>query len=625
VNSPLKRIALFSVLYVSAAAVAAFAQPAPIRLHVDATEAARRIYHVELTIPALPGPMDLFYPKWIPGEHAPVGPIADLAGLKISAGGRTLEWKRDNVEMFAFHVNVPPGANSVNVKLDFLATSDAASISSGGSATSELAVLSWNPLILYPRGRAGDDIPIAAELLLPEKWMFGTALPVAKASGNLISFQPVSLTTLIDSPVVAGAHFRRIELTPGASPAHYLEIAADSEESLTVPADLIEKYKRLIKETQAVFGGTHYGEYHFLLALSDQIAHFGLEHHQSSVNQARENYLTDPVSFMVGATLVPHEFVHSWNGKYRRPDGLATRDYEQPMKGDLLWVYEGLTEYYGWVLAVRSGLRTPEQNREFLALDAAMLDNRSGRIWRSLADTAVAAQILYEARSDWESSRRGIDFYDEGMLIWLEADMIIRRLTDGRKSLDDFCRSFYGGASSTPQVKPYTFTDLTTALNAIAPYEWKAFLETRINRTGTIRGPLGGIEQSGYRVIYVDKPSEAERAVERIRQNISMAYSVGLILSADGTIVDVLAEKPAARAGIGPGMRIIAVNGRKFSVDLLRDGIRTAMDSGSLVLQVANGKSETTYNLNYREGEKYPILERTSQAPLLDEVFKPAL
>src|SRR2546425_3492714 len=392
----LRRSSLRIAIVTALISFASSAFAAPIVLRVDATEAPRKIYHAELTIPASPGPMTLFYPKWIPGEHAPTGPITDLAGLRITSGSRTVVWKLDSVELFAFHINVPPGASTIDVKLDFFSTPDAAGFSSAASATSELAILSWNQMVLYPRGLASDDLEVAAQLRLPQDWKFGTALPVARTRGNSVEFKPVSLTTLVDSPVLTGRHFRRIELSPGATPAHYLDVAADSDEALNAPPELVEKYKKLVREAGALFGARHYREYHFLLALSDQIAHFGLEHHESSDDHARENYLTDATSLMVGASLLPHEYVHSWNGKYRRPDGLATRDYEQPMKGDLLWVYEGLTEYLGWVLGARSGLVTPELSRQFLALSTAILDNRLGREWRSLADTAVAAQILYD-------------------------------------------------------------------------------------------------------------------------------------------------------------------------------------------------------------------------------------
>jgi predicted metalloprotease with PDZ domain len=595
----------------------------PVTLRVDASEAARKIYHAQLTIPASPGPLTLFYPKWIPGEHAPTGPITDLTGLRITSGGQTVTWKRDSVEMFAFHINVPRGASSVDVKLDFLSTPDAAGFSSAASATSELAILSWNQMVLYPRGEASDGVEVTAQLRLPDDWKFGTALPVARQNGNTVEFKTVSLTTLVDSPVLAGRHFRRIELTPGAPPAHYLDIAADSDEALNAPDDLVDHYRKLVREARALFGSTHYREYHFLVALSDQIGHFGLEHHESSDDQARENYLTDTVSNVVGATLLPHEYVHSWNGKYRRPEGLATRDYEEPMRGDLLWVYEGLTEYLGWVLAARSGLISPELNRQFLAMTAAVLDNRSGREWRPLADTAVAAQLLYDARTDWESWRRGVDFYDEGMLIWLEVDTIIRKQTQGRKSIEDFCRVFHGGPSGPPQVKPYAFESVAETLNDIAPYDWKSFFETRLNRTGTDRAPLGGIEAGGYQLSYVDDPSEAEKDTEQIRLVTNAAYSIGMRLNADGTIVDVLPEKAAAKAGIGPGMKITAINDRKYSGDTLREEIRNAKNGGPLVLIVANGKSFATHKIDYHEGEKYPVLRRNRQPALMDDILKP--
>src|SRR6266566_2339428 len=527
-------VAIFVVVVPSAFA-------APMTLRVDATEAPRKIYHAELNIPATPGPMTLFYPKWIPGDHAPTGPINDLAGLRISAAGQPLVWKRDSVELFAFHIDVPPGANSVDVRLDFLSPAENGP-NSPVSSTSDLAILTWNQLVLYPRGQASDDLEITAQLRLPEGWKFGTALPVAKTNGSSVEFKTVSLTTLVDSPVLAGRHFRRIDLSPGVAAAHYLDIAADTDDALSAPAEVIDKYRRLVREARALFGATHYIEYHFLLAVSDQIAHFGVEHHASSDDRSRENFLTDPISHLVGATLIPHEFVHSWNGKYRRPEGLATHDFEEPMKGDLLWVYEGLTEYLGWVLAARTGLISPESNRQFLALSAAGLDNRAGRQWRPLADTAIAAQLLYDARSDWESRRRGVDFYDEGLLMWLEADVSIRKQTQGRKSLDDFCRLFYGPPSGPPQVKPYAFEDLIETLNSIALYDWKGFFETRLNRTGTDRAPLGGVEAGGYRLAYVEQPSEAQRATEQIRPGLSVAYSIGLRLDRDGSIVDVLLE-----------------------------------------------------------------------------------
>jgi len=611
---------VFVAVFVAVSAVAA-----PISLHVDATQAPRKIFYAEMTIPATPGPFTLVYPKWIPGEHGPTGPITDLAGLKISAGGRPIEWKRDAVEMYAFHVTVPPGASSLDVKLELLSTPNSEGFSSGASATSELAILSWNQLILYPEGQASDDVEVSAQLRLPADWKFGTALPVSRTdAGNNTEFKTVSLTTLVDSPVLAGRHFRQFELSAGAKPPHYLDVAADSDEALNASPELIEKYRQLIKETLALFGNsTHYREYHFLLALSDQIAHFGLEHHESSDDQAREAFLTDEMVHLSGSSLLPHEFVHSWNGKYRRPQGLATPDFQTPMKGELLWVYEGLTEYLGMVLTARAGLATPGQIRDFIALSSAALDNRSGREWRSLADTAVAAQLLYNARSDWDSERRSTDFYDEGTLLWLEVDTTIRKQSQGKKSIEDFVRVFHGGSSGPPEVKPYTFENLTEVLNGIVPYDWKGFFETRVYKTGTKRAPLGGLESGGYRLAYTETMSPIQNMLEQIGGSVNAAYSIGLRLSSEGSVIDVLPDMPAAKAGIGPGMKITAVNGRQFTPDLLREAIQNAKATGLMELLVLNGKRFATYKLDYRDGEKYPVLERNGQPALLDQILKP--
>jgi predicted metalloprotease with PDZ domain len=619
-TKPLRFAALISV--VLSLAVSAFA--APITLRVDASDASRKIYHAEMSVPVTPGPFTLMYPKWLPGEHAPTGPITDLTGLKISAGNKSIEWRRDSVELFAFHVTVPAGVSTIQVKFDFLSTPDTGGFSSGASATSELAMFSWNQLLLYPQGKPSDDVEFTPTLKLPADWKYGTALKTARldTKTNTVEFNSVSLTTLVDSPVLMGRNFLRFELSPGETPAHYLEVAADNEESLNASPELISKFRQLIKEAYALFGARHYREYHFLLAMSDRVAHFGLEHHESSDDQTRERFLVDAVTNADSATLLPHEFVHSWNGKYRRPAGLATGDFEKPMKGDLLWIYEGLTEYYGWVLASRSGLISPEQNLQSFALAVAPLDNRVGREWRSLADTSVSAQLLYEARSDWSSLRRSVDFYDEGALIWLEADTIIRKQTQNKKSLDDFCRTFHGGTSGPPEVKPYTLDDVVRTLNTVAPYDWNGFFDTRVYKTGTSHAPLGGLESGGYRLTYRDRPSEMQSNGEQITRNTSVAYSIGLRLDREGAVTDVLPEKAAAKAGLAPGMEIKMVNGREYSGQVLRDAIRESTNGEPIEIVALNGKSSATYKLDYHDGEKYPVLERNGQPALLDDILK---
>jgi len=618
-----KRLPFAGVIFVITLQLSAFS--APIALKVDASEAARKIYHAEMTVPVTAGPFTLMYPKWLPGEHAPTGPITDLAGLKIFAGNKTVEWKRDSVELFAFHMTIPAGVSTIQVTFDFLSTPDTGGFSSGASATSELAMFSWNQLLLYPQGKLSDDVEFTPSLKLPADWKYGTALKTADLDSktNTVLFNSVSLTTLVDSPVLMGRNFRRFELSPGETPAHFLEVAADSVEALDASPELISKFRQLIKEAYALFGARHYREYHFLLAMSDRIAHFGLEHHESSDDQTRERFLIDAATNATSATLLPHEFVHSWNGKYRRPAGLATGDYEKPMKGDLLWIYEGLTEYYGWVLASRSGLISPERNLQALALAIAPLDNRIGREWRSLVDTAVSAQLLYEARSDWGSLRRGTDFYDEGALIWLEADTIIRKQTQNKKSLDDFCRAFHGGTNGPPDVKPYTLDDVVRALNAVTPYDWNGFFDTRVNKTGTSHAPLGGLENGGYHLVYSDHPSEMQNSGEQITRNVSVAYSIGLRLDREGGIDDVLPDKAAGKAGLAPGMTIKMVNGREYSGQALRDAIRESANGVPIELVAVNGKASETYKLDYHDTEKYPVLERNGQPALLDDILKP--
>src|SRR5664279_2575326 len=469
------------------AACAALYGQTPVRLRVDATDAQRRLFHVQMTMAAQTGPLTLLYPEWIPGEHGPTGPVVNLVGLKVQGAGKSIAWKRDSVNMYAFHIDVPAGVTSLDVNFDFISPPESGGFTSGASATSELMVLNWNQLLLYPEGTQPDNLQYQATLKVPNNWRYGTALPIAKESGNEIQFQPASLTTLVDSPVSAGAHYRTIELGNDNGIPHYLHLAADSDRALEVSPEVVGHYRDLVKEAGALFGSRHYRGYHFLYTLSDHVAHFGLEHHESSDDRFDERTLIDPDIQRVSADLLSHEFVHSWNGKFRRPSGLISGShdggYDTPMQGDLLWVYEGLTEYLGEILTPRSGLWSPEDYRESLAETAAELDNKYGRTWRPLEDTAVAAQVLYEAGNDYQSLRRSVDYYPEGTLIWLEADVVIRQLSKGRKSLDDFCKLFYGAPSGPPALKPYNFDDVVAALNAVQHNDWAGFLNQRLRST----------------------------------------------------------------------------------------------------------------------------------------------
>jgi predicted metalloprotease with PDZ domain len=603
--------------------------PPQIRIAVDASEAPRKILHARLNIPAKSGPLTLFYPKWIPGEHGPTGPITDLAGLKINAGGMTIPWHRDEIDMYAFHLDVPTGVTAIDVALDFLLPASTEGFSSAASATPNLVVLSWNQVLLYPEGYGSDDLNYAAQLRLPDGWKFATALHPANnaltaRTANTTSFDPVSLTTLVDSPVIAGSHFRTVKLTESAAPSFQIDMVSDSEAALQMAPDQIANYKRLVTEANELFGAHHYDHYHFLYTLSDYVAHFGLEHHESSDDRVAERTLIDEALRRSSADLLPHEFVHSWNGKYRRPAGLATRDYKQPMKGELLWVYEGLTEYLGSILAARSGLRSPEDQRDHIAAIAAYLDRYPGRTWRPLIDTTIAAQLLYNASSTWAAWRRGVDFYDEGELIWLEADTIIRQQTKDARSLDDFCRRFHGPPNSRPVVKPYTFDDVVNTMNEVAPYNWRTFFTTRLTSLEP-HAPLGGITNGGWRLIFNGEQSDYQKAVEAANKSADFSYSLGFRISEEGEIGDVVPGTPSYEAGFGPGMKIVTVNGRAYELDRLREALREGMTSSDpLELGVENGDVLKTYKIGYHGGEKFPHLERnTSRPDLLQQIIKP--
>ncbi len=611
------------VAVLTISALASAATTPTVTIAVDATSAPRKIFHAWLRIPAAPGDLTLYYPKWIPGEHAPDGPVIDLAGLKFSAAGKPLKWRRDLLDGFTLHVDVPSGATEIDAELDFLSPATfEGGFSAGSSATDKLAIISWNQVLLYPKGFKSDDINYSASLKLPDGWKFGTPLPIASQSGNEIKFAPVSLTTLVDSPVITGEFLKVVPLAQ--DPVTEMDIAADSAAALDAPQEAWDHYKNLVEQAQKLFGAHHYRDYHFLYTLSDHVAHFGLEHHESDDSRVDERALVDDTSRKLSASLLPHEYVHSWNGKFRRPAGLATPDYQQPMQDDLLWVYEGLTNYLGFVLTARSGLLTADQDRDDLAITASVLDRQTpGRQWRNLQDTADAAPELYFSPRAWESWRRGTDFYNEDTLNWLWVDVIIRQQTKGAQSIDDFCRLFHGAPSTGPALKTYTFDDVVNALNQIAPYDWRNFWTERLTNHGP-GAPLGGIEGSGWKVVYDETPSEMLSSAAGAYHAVPAALAIGLVLNEDGAIADTIEGQLAAKAGIGPGMKVVAVNGRRFSPEILRDALKAAKSGAAPIeLLVENTDYYKTYKIDYHGGEKYPHLVREDSKPdLLSEILK---
>jgi len=619
---------LLGLLFAAAVSLNAQTGANPIRITVDLTDAPRKILHAHMTIPVSPGPVTLLYAKWIPGEHMPDGPIDNLAGLFITANGQPLAWTRDDVNMYAIRVTVPEGVTQLDVKDDFLATAAASGFSAGASTSASLALLSWNELVLYPAGHKDDaDISVQPSVILPQGWQYGTALTKTGGDASHIDFDAVSLEQLIDSPLLAGRYFVEIPLAPEVSPKHFLDIAADGPEDLKLTPETIQGYSNLVRETGALYQSRHYASYHFLVTASDQVAHFGLEHHQSSDDRVPEKTFVDDNLLLLSADLLPHEFTHSWNGKYRRPAGLATGNYEDPMKGNLLWVYEGLTNYLGNVLAARSKIETAAQYRDYLAQDAATLDYRPGRTWRDLQDTATAAQILYMYGdgSPWDNWRRNTDYYAEGDLVWLDVDATIRKLTSDKKSLNDFLAAFEGlGGNTPPKVVPYTFDDVVNGLNGVVAYDWAGFLRERLTSKAP-HAPVGGIENGGYKLVYTDQPNEVTQAQMTATGSTQEWWSIGIDVTSDGRIEDVLVGSAADKAQLGPGMQIIAVNGRQFSGALLSDAIRDAKgNTNPISLIVANTGTFRVVALDYHDGLRYPHLERVDGTPdRLDDILKP--
>jgi predicted metalloprotease with PDZ domain len=604
------------------------AAPAAAQIEVDAREAPRGIMSAHLLLPVAEGPLTLVYPKWLPGRHSPAGPLTSLGGPRFTAGGRTLPWRRDSVDLNAFHLDIPPGIAQLGVDLEILTAPAPDGVVQGletpRTATESLLILEWNQLLLYPAGARSDDLDYEARVRLPPGWKFAAALDVVSADGGSVQFAPVSLTTLVDSTLLAGRYFRDLPL--GGSPAVTLHLAADTPVALNVRADTTAHYRRLVREATALFGATHYRRYEFLWALTDQIMPDGLEHHESSDDRSPLRALLDDQVRRAEANLLAHEYVHSWNGKYRRPQGIATPNFQEPMQDEMLWVYEGLTEYLGDVLAARSGLLTEEEFRSELAHDAAAMQSHSAREWRSLQETTIAAPLLYYQSRSWAARlRRQDDFYQESALLWLEADALIRRESKGRKSLDDFCKLFYGAPSSNPKLVPYDFAAVVEALGAVQAYDWSGFWTTRLNRLRAA-APLEGLQAAGWRLELNGTPSVMHLAHEADDKDLDLRYSLGFFVDDErATIGDVIPRSPADVAGAAPGSHIIALNGYKWSKELLHDTLEAPPDAaGTITLLIEKDDMYKTLELKYSGGERYPNLVRETATPdLLSQIAHP--
>lgn len=576
-----------------------------IQLQVDASDLARRIQHVRLQMPVQPGPLQLWYPRWIPGNHAPTGPINQIAGLRIAAAGQSLAWTRDDTDMYRFDLVVPEGVQSLDIAFDYL--SPTASDQGRVAMTQDMLSLQWHRVLMYPADVASDAIRVEARLRLPADWSYGTALTLQSAEKGELHFAPQALVDLVDSPVYAGRYFQRFELDRSAAPVA-LNVMADEPEQLQASTAMLDAHRALVKQADAVFGARPFAHYDFLLALSDTFSGIGLEHHQSSENGTYADYLRGEGPF-IDNDLLPHEYVHAWVGKYRRPVGTFTPHYNTPMRNGLLWVYEGQTQYWAVVLAARAGLWTPEQAQEVIAQTVANYENRKGRLWRSLHDTVhqgiVDFNDLPQAWGDWQ---RGFDFYAEGSLLWLAVDAEIRQRSKGKRSLDDVAKAFYAGGDGRTRVSQFTEEDVFAALQAVQPADWRTFIETRLN---AVNAPLDGLEKTGWRVVYSDQPNLAIEDAEAAGGYDDYSYSLGLSLDAEGLISSVAWQSPAFVAGLAKDSQIVAVNGRTYSATRLERAIVTAQrDHSPIEFLLRQDDHYRSVQIDYHDGLRYPHLQR---------------
>lgn len=620
----LTRAVLAAVLATAFSAQAASDSPYPgtIVLNVDATNTAQQIFRVRESIPARPGKLTLLYPQWIPGNHGPSGALSQFAGLKVTANGQPVEWVRDMVNVYAFHVTVPKGASAVEVEFQYLSPVEA---NQGRTTmTNDILGVQWQSVALYPAGYASKHITVQPNLKVPAGWQYGSALEQQQRNGDEVAFKPTDLETLIDSPLFAGRHFRRIDLDPGAKLPVHLNVVADTAEQLAATPEQIAPHRALVQQAYKLFNSQHYRHYDFLFAISDEFGGIGREHHESSENGVKLGYFTEWNKYEARRELLAHEFTHSWNGKFRRPAGQNVADFNTPLQNELLWVYEGQTQYWGAVLAARSGLIKPEHTRDMIAATAARYDHVKGREWRAVQDTVNDPIVNARRPQGWNNWQRAEDYYSEGQLIWLDADTKIRELSGEQKSLNDFARSFFGVDNGAYVAKHYSFDDVVKALNAVQPYEWAKFLRTRLDGHGP-GAPLDGLARAGWKLVYADKQTDFLKALEEQSKSANFQYSLGFSVGADGKLEAFQWEGVGFKAGLSGGTTLLAVNGRAYKPELLRAAVTAAKGSKEPInLLVKKGSLYQTVALDYHDGLKYPRLERIDGTPdRLADILKP--
>jgi predicted metalloprotease with PDZ domain len=596
--------------------------PGTLTLDVNLTNTTDRVVKIHEVVPVQPGELTLLYPAWIPGNHSPTGPIQKVAGLFVKADGKSIPWVRDRVNVYAFHIEVPSGVTSLDVDFDYLS---AIRPQDGRvEISSQLADLAWNTVVLYPAGHFSRDIHLQPNIDLPSGWKYATALETASQDGDTVHFKETTLNTLVDSPLIAGEYFKRVDLSTGPDNPVHLDIVADEAKDLEITPEELQDHKNLALQAQKLFASHHYNHYDFLFMLTDVVGGQGLEHHQSSEDGTRANYFTDWAGGVRGRDLLAHEYTHSWNGKFRRPGDLWTPNFNAPMRDDLLWVYEGLTQYWGYVLTARSGMRSPEDTRDLMAGIAANFEVSPGREWRPLVDTTNQPSISQRRPVSWVSWTRPEAYYQEGLLIWLDTDTKIRELSGGRKSLDDFAKLFYGVYNGSFITDPYDFNDIVKALNNVQPYDWAKFLRERVYELHP-QVPENGFTQGGYKLVYNDTPPSWAKHESNPRFGASFSTSLGISVMQDGNLSSVEWDSPAFKAGLVPGMDLLAVNGETYTPDKLKEAILKAdKETTPINLLMKDRDQIKAVTVDYHGGMRYPHLERVEGTPdRLDAILKP--
>ena len=599
------------------------AYPGVMTVSVDATDTHRRIVRVRETLPVTGGkPLVLLYPQWAPGDHRPDGPIDRVAGLKISAGGQPVAWTRDTANVYAFRVTPPAGATSLDIAFDY--QSPVKESVGPVEISSNLAVLEWTSLVIYPAGYFTRQIPVEASLTLPDGWSFATALDRADTQGGQTRFKRAPLETVVDSPIFAGLNMKTLDVTPAGGAPTRLNIFADRPENLAITPAQVEQHKRLTDQAQKLYGSHHYDHYDFLFSLSDTVVQLGLEHHRSSEDGEGADYFTAWDKGLAERDLLAHEYTHSWNGKFRRPADLWTETYNTPMRDSLLWVYEGQTQYWGNVLTARAGLRTKDEALEALAGVAAYYQATERRNWESLQDTTNNEIVTERRPASWRNYNDGLDYYSEGELIWLDADTLIRERSGGKRSLDDFARGFFGTDNGSFIPVTYRFEDVVKALNAVEPYDWATFLRTRLDQVGR-PAPLDGLARGGYRLVFDETAGPVYQSSEGLRKTTDLSYSIGLSAGKDGTLQSVFWGGAAFKAGLAPGVKILAVNGDAYDPDLLKGAITAAKTSQAPIELIVQDQARfRTVKIDWHGGLRYPHLVRDPAQPArLDEILAP--